>query len=669
MTTFKSICEDSLKERKENVGLERVLGRVFDELISEFKAKFIKKISVLVHEVKHSDCALEVGKGGVQHYKREKYENRQKEQVGGKTHTDDTLGVYLSNITYSKRKSLFEKIKKEIDAQGEDHVTERGVSRKRLAPSGFTTVEEQKIYDSNEKVNVMNVVNDGKKKIDEVSVLDRRGKSVSSARNYLSDMHSKANSRKSGRSTRSRDTTGDGGSKGIEQLRKLDRVEKRNLSEVSEQMSMSDMSEKSQRTRTSYKSRTSRVSHGSPASCISRTSRKTNHPREDLCTLNGESNKSEKDTYANIISKYTIKRLFSNRLHTDEVGDTHCGIDERRADILRSAHIDKARRYMHEPSSISTNGGKAPSSKTNEFMNEENKNYKIVKRDFDDCSKRSVKSKANSLGSEREPLDILIAEEAKERNKLKEIRGRSNGYSNRQNEVEVKSHKGDSTSIDKSEQLFFEVIRGKKRKHLKGFECEDCKSFYEELCWDGSEEGRKYKGGTSHRSWNRHEVSKPAQNELLLKKDRGKKSEGENYTNRLSEYVNEKYTNGTQPDTVKSFGEMALVSSPRYFKNGEGNVDMGSGKYAEKYIDKFMKKFEMKEKNKGSLVKMNQVEEEKFYEVDEVDDTEEELPTEVAEDRRKENKKKKLIQSFSRHRYHSKVNDSPKNFWSFDFFK
>ncbi|ANQ07130.1 Uncharacterized protein PCOAH_00013920 [Plasmodium coatneyi] len=655
MATFKSIYEDSLKGGKENVGLERVLGRIFDELISEFRAKFIKKISVLIHEVKHSDSPLEVAKGGVVHYKREKYESRQKEREGGKTHTDDTLGVYLSSFTDSKRKSLFEKIKKEIDNQGEDDVIERKIARNRLITNGFTTLGERKIYDTNEKVN-LDV--HAKKKIDQVSVLDRKGRTVSTTRNELSDMQSKAGSRKSGMSGRSKEAVGDGDVK-------------RNMYEASEEVSMSEMSEKSHKTRTSYKSKTSRVSgvsHASPASCTSRRSHKTNRPREELCTLNGESNKSEKDTYANIISKYTIKRLFSNRLYTDELGDTHCGIDEGRVDTLRSGHIDKARRYMHAPNGSAARGEEAPSSICNDWTNAKDKNYKIVKRDFDERSKRSAKSKANSLGSERDPLDFLIAAEANERKKLQGMKGSSNGYPNMQDKVEVKSHKGDPTSVDKSDHLFFEVIRGKRRKHLKGFECEDCKSFYEELCWDGSDGRRKYKGGTNHRSCSRHEARKPAQNELLLKKERGKKPAGENYTSRLSEYVNGNYTSGTQPHSVKSLGDMALVSSARYLKNADGSIDISSGKYAEKCIDKFMSKFEVKAENNDRSVKRDQVQEEEFYEVDEVDDAEEQLPSEE-EERRKENKKKKLIQSFSRHRYHSKVNDSPKNFWSFDFFK
>ncbi|GAB65524.1 hypothetical protein PCYB_062560 [Plasmodium cynomolgi strain B] len=661
MATFKSICEDSLKERKENVGLERVLGRVFDELISEFKAKFIKKISVLIHEVKHSDSVLEVAKGGV-HYKRGKYESRQKEREEGKTRTDDTLGVYLSSFTDSKRKSLFEKIKKEINDQGVDDVTERRVAMKKLITNGFTTLGERKIYDAKEKVNLEDY---GKKKIDEVSVLDRKGSTVGSARNELSDMQSKAGSRKSGRSARSRDVAGDGDAKRFEELGKFDGVEKRNMSEASEQLSMSDMSERSHKSRASHKSRTSR----------------TNRPgEEDLCMPNGESNKSEKkDAYTNLISKYTVKRLFSNRLHTDELSDTHCGSDERRAEPLRSAHIDKARRYMHVPNGTAARG-KEPSSISNEWKNAEDKNYKIVKRDFDERSKRSTKSKANSkansLGSEHDPLDFLIEAEANERKELQKTRGRSNGNFNMHDKVEVKSHKGDSTSVNKSEQLFFEVIRGKRRKHLKGFECKDCKSFYEELCWDGSDGGKKYKRGAEHRPCNRHEVSKHAQNELLLKKEeRGEKPTRKNYTSRVSEYVNENYTNGREPHTAKSFGEMALVSSARYLKSAEESVDMSSGKYAERCIDKFMAKFEVKGENKDSLVKMDQVQEEEFYEVDEADKAEEQLPAEVAEEaedaeeRRKENKKKKLIQSFSRHRYHSKVNDSPKNFWSFDFFK
>ncbi|KJP86683.1 hypothetical protein AK88_03690 [Plasmodium fragile] len=661
MATFKSICEDALKERKENIGLERVLGRVFDELITEFKAKFIKKISFLIHEAKHNDSTLEIAQGGIQ-YKRGKYEIKQKELKGGKRHTNDTLGIYLSSFTDSKRKSLFEKIKKEIDDQEADDVTEGRSARNRLITNGLTTLGERKIYGMNEKVNLED---DGKKRADEVSVLDRKGRTGGSTRNELSDMQSKAGSRKSGKSARSKDAAGDGDAKGFEQFGKFDRVEKRNMSE---QLSTSDMSERSHNTRASHKSRTSRVSGTSPASCTSRTSRtsrKTNHPKEDLCTLNGGSNKKGKDTYENIISKYTIKRLFSNRLHTDEMSDTHCGIDEHRANTLRSAHIDKARRYMLEPNGSGAKG-EAQSSISNEWTKAQDKNYKIVKRDFDERSKRSAKSKANSLGSEHDPLDFLIAAEDNERKKLQQMSGRSHGNRNLQDKVEMKSNKGDPTSVDKSEQLFFEVIRGKRRKHLKGFECDDCKSFYEELCSDGSDGRKKYKRGVKHRPCNKHETSKPTLNELLLKKDRGKTSEGDNYTSRVSEYLNGNYTSSTQPHTVKSFGEMALVSSSRYLKSPEDSVDMDSGKYAENCIDKFMNKFEVKAENDNSLVKMDQVQEEEFYEVDDVDDAGE---AEEAEERRKENKKKKLIQSFSRHRYHSKVNDSPKNFWSFDFFK
>ncbi|KNA00808.1 hypothetical protein PVNG_01673 [Plasmodium vivax North Korean] len=676
MATFKSICEESLKEREKSVGLEIVLGRVFDELISEFKAKFIKKISVLIHEVKHGDSALELVKGGV-HCKRGKYESRQKEREGGNTHTDDTLGVYLSSVADSKRKSLFEKIKKEIGHQGGEEVTERRVATKGLLTNGlstnglstnglmtnglitngYNTLGERKVHNENEKANRGDR---GKKKIDEGGVLDRKGSTVGSARNELSDLQSRAGSRKSGR------------------------VEKRNSSKASEvsnasgQLSMSDASERSRKSRTSHKSMTSRASRASRASPASRTSRtsrtsrKTNRPREDLCTPNGESNKSEKDAYANIISKYTVKRLFSNRLHTDELSDTHCGSDEGRANTLRSAHMDKARRYMHAPSSSAARG-EAPSSIGKEWTNVESTNYKIVKRDFDDRSKRSEKSKADSLASEHDPLDFLIAAEDNERKKLQETRGRQNGNLNVQDKVEVKPHKGDSRSVEKNEQLFFEVIRGKRRKHLKGFECEDCKSFYEELCWDGSDGGKKYKQGAKHRLCHRHEDSKPAQNELFPKKEeRGKKLAAESYKSRLSEYVKENYTNGTQLPAAKPFGEVALVSSARYLKSAEESGDMGSGQYAEKCIDKFMAKFEVKGESNDSLVKMDSAQEEEFYEVEEADDAEEVEEAEEAEEaeaRRKENKKKKLIQSFSRHRYHSKVNDSPKNFWSFDFFK
>ncbi|ETW56405.1 hypothetical protein PFUGPA_01580 [Plasmodium falciparum Palo Alto/Uganda] len=35
--------------------------------------------------------------------------------------------------------------------------------------------------------------------------------------------------------------------------------------------------------------------------------------------------------------------------------------------------------------------------------------------------------------------------------------------------------------------LFFEVIRGKKRKNMQGFECKDCKSFYNEIYSDDDE--------------------------------------------------------------------------------------------------------------------------------------------------------------------------------------
>ncbi|SBS81655.1 conserved Plasmodium protein, unknown function [Plasmodium ovale curtisi] len=730
MATFKNKYENSLNEKEQYACLESVLGRIFDELIFDFRRKFIQKISTVIDEVKHNDPILEIGKnrynlkGGNKEVKEEGKEedDEEVERKEKSLYNDSVLGEYLKRFTGSKKDNLIRNMQKEMEERERGEWKTGQLEKGERKAAVLTTGE---LFES------LKFENDAKERMPFRHVL--KGKNED--RCWLSKKESSFYDGKSELSNALE----------RELNLKLDTHGEGNLASLSPSCEYKWIEKKKKNTSTDTSIKQFSIS------------KKSNNNAIDLNTRCDDNKNVNKDFYSNIVSKYTVKRLFSNRSYSKEGDDLHHNYDEEQNKFHNSfVHRMGTHGEAHRLYSTTSNGephverqverqverhGREKSSQrdetyslkdslmeraeirpnlkshnwsTHDRRSLENKDYKIVDKDCEKSSKKSINSKAGSSISELEHAPIVLKKEMNGRKNASTCYEQGGLLSNKCAAGVCRNDRCESGDEENGEmyrvregreigkQLFFEVVRGKRRRHLKGFECDDCKSFYNEIFSDSSDSVKLKEGGKKNKcKSNVDTVIKMGMNEHS-RNGLHKKWKEDVYNRSVALYDDK---NG--PSSISGKNENDLVDNnlkKKHVRNaiqyrGRSFRNSSSDKHSDDYknMDKYVRKCEFGERNNFRINGEEEELEEKFYEIEDekVDEEqtkrkgkqEKEKKQEKAEkaekaekseknegeeeenEETKEMKKKKIIQSFSRHRYHSKVNDSPQNFWSFDFFK
>ncbi|CAD2111856.1 conserved Plasmodium protein, unknown function [Plasmodium vinckei] len=699
METLKKLQKNSLN-KKEYDGLENVLGIIFDELMFDFKIKFIEKISILINEVRHSDSILEIDKGE-HNVKRRKHNNHDKNEDEDEKKKNNkylynegnTLSIYLESYMDRKNHSLLKKLKrgskereiygshKNIDFEDDDN-----------------KVEEDDEEEDDKKKHSLNLFEGGKKNFNFSSKIENDIYKIKDKSSIILNKDTQIKS------------DIDNNEINLLNLKKAyeyNYFKKKNMSENIKELAISN---------------------------------ELNKNISDLQVQADPSQKKDLDVYSNVISRYTVKRLLSNR-GVDKYGSNNNKNACTNKELISSSYIDKLmvgkiERLGYSSDSNDENLIKKPKgsivdddkkynkeketrwrekylgklrgkydellSKSLEELPEkgkdesndwkfkfvdtmktdtaiykprycnlkdklsiENINYKNIEKEYDAICKKREKHKVESLASEKDPINYLIEAE---------LRERMNTHSNDDDDDKCvknncKKTKGSHCENKKKKQLFFEVIRGKRRKNLKGFECDDCKSFYNEIFSDHSEnenfkqteenvnrfeKKKKYIDDDSKSDGQRNPV-----HDILKKKlnqDINTKS-GDILLYKNNKYNYDKENNTTISGTLKKIYQKNNIIYSKNRKN-DSNSMYDSDIDKSTNDGRLSSKYEQNGKEHINRSKQDDVNEDTFYEI--CDDN---------QNKKKETNKKKAIQAYSRHRFHNKVNDSPQNFWSFDFFK
>ncbi|ETB58883.1 hypothetical protein YYC_03642 [Plasmodium yoelii 17X] len=701
METLKKLQKNSLNKKEQHGDLENVLGIIFDELMLDFKIKFIEKISILINEVKHSDSILEIDKcehnaKRGKHNNHDKNEDEKKKKNKCLYNEGNTLSIYLESYMDKKNHSLLKKMKKgnkereiygsykNIDSENDDNK--------------MGEEEEEEEEDDDKKKHSLNLFEGGKRNFNFSNKIENDIYKIKDKSSFILNKDTQIKS------------DNDNNEINLLNLKKAyeyNYLKKKNISENIKELGMSN---------------------------------ELNKDISDLQTQVDTSQKKNLDIYSNVISRYTVKRLLSNR-GIDKYGNNKNQNTCTNKELINSSYIDKLmvgkmERLNYNSDSNDENmikninkGGieddddddkgketkwrekyigklrgkyeelisksleelpEKDKSESNSWkfkfvdtmktdtaiykprycnlkdkLSIENLNYKNIEKEYDMICKKREKHKVESLASEKDPINYLIEAELREKINI-DSNDDDNDKCVKNN---CKKTKGLHCENKKKKQLFFEVIRGKRRKNLKGFECDDCKSFYNEIFSDHSEnenfkqieenvnrfEKKKKNIDEDNKSDGHrnpvHDILKKKMNQDINTKP------GDILLYKNNKYNYDKDNNTTISDTLKKIYQKNNIIYSKNKKNDSNSIyDSDLDKSTND--GRLSNKYEKNGKEHINTSKQDDENEETFYEI--CDDN---------QSKKNEINKKKAIQAYSRHRFHNKVNDSPQNFWGFDFFK
>ncbi|CRG97327.1 conserved Plasmodium protein, unknown function [Plasmodium gallinaceum] len=566
------------------INMEMILGDIFDELIYDFKKKFIEKIFPLIDKIKNDAFIMKVNENRNKINIIQEHEKNKKEC---KLYNESILDVYLKSFTDDNKKKLLEKLQKE---KNEEDIN--------------------KIY---RKINYENDLNG---RVEFLNSLESESSNVS---------------------TQEKEIKKKGSFKTKNELNsKLDKEINNKSEESMENINYSSST-------SDYKHKHKNINLNE--SIIQPINSNKLNNIENLNTFS-QNNKKNKKNYSNIKNEYNVKNMNSERFFDENENYFHY-------------HNDRINLNYHKTSPdkiIKNNEVKME----NNYKDEQIEKLKTI---FNSKSFLGNRNNKINLNEKYEELDKICEEKAEDSNsklssnKLEnynmknylddELKEKKDLNNCNEHELFCSKNGMQNKKINESkkcEHLFFEVIRGKRRKNLKGFECEDCKLFYNELYLENpkseilKKDRRKDEFLLNGEKKMKIEVHNDTLKEISIKNSNKKRElEEEIYNHSMNN--NEKKINKNNDTLNKKYNNNIPHKNDETYYNYTSNDSFDSYKYNDNYSNGRNKNYNLiKERIKK-------------------------------ESNRKEKEKKKMVQSFSRHRYHSKVNDSPQNFWEFDFFK
>ncbi|CRG99175.1 conserved Plasmodium protein, unknown function [Plasmodium relictum] len=571
--------DTSTNNKEKRISVEIILESIFDELIYDFKKKFIEKMTVLINEIENDGLIMKIDENKNDNIIQEHEKNKKE----CKLYNESILGVYLKSFTDINKKSLLKKLQKE---KNED-------TDKIYKKINYKSDPNEKIKFFNSSKSESSNVSTQKKKIKNNGSCNIRNELISKLNNEINN-----------------------------------ELEK----------SIEDLHYSSSNSNDKYAYKNISINESIIELMNSNNIRNLN-------MLGSSNNKKENKYCTNINNNYNDKNIISTRFFSKnrKCFDYHkYGINSN----YHKASNDKIIKNNEKGLDNNNEDEQIKKLKRNynsKSLTSENNKINIKKKceTFDKiCENKTENSNSKMFLYKLENYNLkdCLEDELKEKKKLNNCR---------QNEL-VSSKSGvKNKKINESKKykhLFFEVIRGKRRKHLEGFECKDCKLFYNELYSENSEsENFKKNKKTDEHIQNIGEkmkmvVNDDSLNEIVIKNnDKNKEYEEEIYNDSTNDDVKKNIQNNNILN--RKHINSILYENDQTKYNYESNISFDNYKYTNNYSLDINKNYNLI--NEGIKEESNE----------------------------KEKEKKKIIQSFSRHRYHSRINDSPKNFWNFDFFK